>query len=61
MLGARAVRDVTGAELAQLRDDRVEVAQRLAQQHECAEEHRLLPLHVVGEERAHGGRGREQA
>ena len=61
MLGPCAVRDVARAELAQLRDDRVEVAKRLAKQHERAEEHRLLPLHVVGEERAHGGRRREQA
>jgi hypothetical protein len=57
----RAVGDVPCAELAQLRRDRVEVAERLAEQHERAQQHRLLPAHVVGEERPHRGRGLEQA
>ena len=47
VLRLRAVRDMPGAELAQLRNDRVEVAKRLAQQDERAEEHRLLPFRSV--------------
>ena len=52
---------MAGAELAELRRDRIEVAQRLAQEDERAEQHRLLPPHVVGEERPHRRRYREEA
>jgi hypothetical protein len=52
---------VAGAELAKLRHDRVEVAQRLAQHHERREEHRLLVAHVgMREQRLDGRRGAEQ-
>ena len=61
VLRLRAVRDMPGAELAQLRNDRVEVAKRLAQQDERAEEHRLLPLQVrVREQRLHRGSSCEE-
>ena len=59
--GLGAVGDVAGAELAQLRQDRVEVAQRLAQEDERAEQHGLLPAQVgAGEERLDGRGSREQ-
>ena len=59
--GLGAVGDVARAELAELRHDRVEVAQRLAQEHERAEQHALLALEIgAREQRLHRGRGGEQ-
>ena len=57
-----AVGDVAGAEVAELGRDRLQVAERLAQQHERAEQHRFLLCHFAGgEERSHVRGGREQA
>src|SRR5262245_24738460 len=59
VLGLRAVRDVPRAQCLELRHDRVEVAQRLAQQHERAEQHLLLALQIGAlEERLDRGCGR---
>jgi hypothetical protein len=53
---------VAGAERVQRRQHGLEVAQRLAQQHERGEEHRLLAAHVgAGEQRLDRRRGLEQA
>jgi len=61
MLRLRAVADMARAELVELRDDRFEVAKRLAQEDEGAEQHRLLPLQVgAREERLHRGCGGEE-
>src|SRR5919197_2034207 len=62
VLGTRAVGDVAGTELAQLRDDGIEVARRLPEEDQRAQQHRLLLIEVgPGEERLHGGGGRAEA
>ena len=62
MLGLRAVGDVAGTQLAELGHDGVEVAERLPQEDERAEQHRLLLLQVgSGEERLHRRRRCEEA
>ena len=61
VLRPRTVGDMPGAELAQLRHDRVEVAQRLAEQDERAEQHRLLTLRIdAGKQRLHSRRCGEE-
>jgi saccharopine dehydrogenase-like NADP-dependent oxidoreductase len=46
VVGLGAIGDVAGTKLAQLGDERVEVAQRLAQQDERGEQHGPLPAEV---------------
>jgi carnitine 3-dehydrogenase / betainyl-CoA thioesterase len=61
VLGPGAVGDVAGAELAQRRHDRVEVAQRIAQEDQRGEQHALLAAQIgAGEQRLRRRSGGEQ-
>jgi hypothetical protein len=57
VLGASAVRDVTGAEGAEGGDQPREVPERPAEQHQHVQQHRLLPCHVDGREERLDRRG----
>ena len=56
----KAADNVTRAEVVQGRDDGVEIAQRLPDEHQGREQHGLLALHVVREQRADRGCSLEQ-
>src|SRR5215208_880995 len=61
MLGVRAVLDVTGAELLEVRDDVVEIPERLAQDEQHVQQRLPLAFHVdVRKERPHRRRRLEQ-
>src|SRR5215208_254288 len=61
MLRRRAVFDVAGPELLQVRDDVVEIAERFAQDEQHVEQRLPLPLPVdLREERPHPGRSLEE-